>query len=66
MFGPEMTLKELAKWEGWPKGQAFKEARKLMDAGRLVRRLSLVAPSRSRHRRVIYQAYNAQQGALWS
>lgn len=65
MFTEPMTLKELAKQMGWAKKPRF-EADKLIEAGKLVRKLVWVDPARSRKRKVVYQGVNAEQVPLWN
>lgn len=65
MFGEQMSLKELAAKMGWEKKPRF-EADKLIEAGKLVRRLVWVDPARSRKRKVVYQAVAAEQARLWN
>lgn len=65
MFTAPMTLKELAQAMGWTKKPRF-EADKLIEAGKLTRRLVYVDPARSRKRKVVYQGVVAEQVPLWS
>jgi len=60
MFGEPMTLSELANLMGWDKKPRF-EADKLIEAGKLIRKLAWVDPSRSRKRRVVYQSVRWEQ-----
>jgi hypothetical protein len=65
MFTEPMTLKDLAKKMGWGKKPRF-EADKLIEAGKLHRRLVYVDPARSTKRKVVYQGVTAEQVPLWS
>lgn len=56
MFGPELTLQELASRFGWPKGKRRVGVRPLLACGSVVRRL-VPAGTWTNRRKVVYQVY---------
>lgn len=63
MFGPELTLPELAARFGWPKGKRRAGVRPLLQCGSVVRRL-VPAGTWTDRRRVVYQVYTPVQTEL--